>query len=88
MAWGILFTPAFALLADGADAVGLAQGMAFGLMNAAWATGAVIGPAAGGAIAGTAGDTIPFLLAAALCGGALFAVRPRSADPAKELIGP
>lgn len=80
MAWGILFTPAFALLADGADAVGLAQGMAFGLMNAAWATGAVVGPAAGGAIAGATGDTLPFLLAAALCGVALFAVRPRSPD--------
>ena len=89
MAWGILFTPAFALLADGADAVGLAQGMAFGLMNAAWATGAVIGPAAGGAIAGAAGDTIPFLLAAALCGGALVAVRPRSRDedPSRALVG-
>ena len=49
--------PAFALLADGADAVGLAQGMAFGLMNAAWATGAVVGPAAGGAIAGATGDS-------------------------------
>ncbi|HVN62420.1 MAG TPA: MFS transporter [Gaiellaceae bacterium] len=80
MAWGILFTPAFALLADGADAVGLAQGMAFGLMNAAWATGAVVGPAAGGAIAGATGDTIPFLLAAVLCGAALVAVRPRSRD--------
>jgi MFS family permease len=89
MAWGVLFTPAFALLADGADAVGLAQGMAFGLMNAAWATGAVIGPAAGGAIAGAAGDTIPFLLAAVLCGAALVAVRPRSRDedPARALVG-
>lgn len=84
MAWGVLFTPAFALLADGADAVGLAQGMAFGLMNAAWASGAVVGPAVGGAIAQATGDTIPFLLAAALCGAALFAVRPRSHD---ELSG-
>ena len=75
----MLFTPAFALLADGADAVGLAQGMAFGLMNAAWATGAVLGPAAGGAIAGATGDIVPFLLAAVLCAGALVAVRPRTA---------
>ena len=75
LAYAMLFTPAFALLADGADAVGLAQGMAFGLMNAAWATGAVAGPAAGGAIAGATGDTVPFLLAAVLCAGAFVAVR-------------
>ncbi len=79
LAYTMLFTPAFALLAEGADAVGLAQGMAFGLMNAAWATGAVLGPAAGGAIAGATGDIVPFLLAAVLCAGALVAVRPRTA---------
>ena len=37
-AYGVLFTPAFALIADGAERSGLPQGMAFGLMNAAWAT--------------------------------------------------
>jgi MFS family permease len=79
LAYAMLFTPAFALLADGADAVGLAQGMAFGLMNAAWATGAVLGPAAGGAIAGVTGDVVPFLLAAVLCAAALVTVRPRTA---------
>lgn len=72
-AWGPLFTFAFILLAEGAEEAGLAQGMAFGLMNAAWASGALIGPAAGGAIAGATGDTVPFLIAAALCGLALGA---------------
>jgi MFS family permease len=66
-AYGMLFTPAFALIADGADSVGLAQGMAFGLMNAAWALGAMVGPAAAGAIASATGDWIPFLIAAGLC---------------------
>jgi MFS family permease len=75
LAYGMLFTPAFVLIADGADAVGLAQGMAFGLMNAAWALGAVIGPGAGGAIANATGDWIPFLLAAGLCVAALLSVR-------------
>jgi MFS family permease len=78
LAYGMLFTPGFALLADGADAVGLAQGMAFGLMNAAWATGAVVGPAAAGAIAGATGDVVPFLLAAVLCAAMLVVVRPRA----------
>jgi MFS family permease len=72
-----LFTTAFALFAEGADRVGLAQGMGFGVMNAAWALGAVAGPAAGGAIAGAAGDWIPFVLAAALCATTFIAVRPR-----------
>ena len=75
---GVLFTPAFALIADGAENVGLPQGMAFGFMSAAWATGAFIGPAAGGAIAGATGDWIPFVLAAGLCASGLLAARPAS----------
>lgn len=77
LSYGMLFTPAFALIADGADEAGLAQGLAFGLMNAAWALGAVIGPAAGGAIAGATGDWIPFVLSAVLCAATLVAARPR-----------
>jgi MFS family permease len=81
-AYGALFTPAFALIADGAEQAGLAQGMAFGLMSAAWALGAVVGPAAAGAIAGATGDWIPYVLAAAVCAGTLAALRasPRRAD--------
>jgi len=77
-AYGVLFTPAFALIAEGAEQSGLAQGMAFGLMNAAWALGALVGPAAGGAIAAASGDVAPFLISAALCGAALLAVRLRA----------
>jgi MFS family permease len=78
--YGVLFTPAFALIADGAEHTGLAQGMAFGLMSAAWASGAVAGPAAGGAIASATGDWIPFVIGAVLCTSFLVAVRPRSAQ--------
>ena len=78
MAFGTLFTPAFILISDGAERAGLAQGMAFGLMNAAWALGAMIGPAAGGAIAGATGDWIPYLLAALACLVALVATMRRS----------
>jgi MFS family permease len=70
LCFGVLFTTAFALLANGAEEVGLPQGMGFGLMNVAWATGAVSGPAAGGAIAAATGDWIPFVLAASVCAGA------------------
>jgi len=69
--YGGVFTPSFALIADGADRAGLAQGVAFGMMNAAWALGAMLGPAAGGALASATGETLPLLLSAAACAGSL-----------------
>lgn len=86
VAFGVLFTPAFALIADGAEIVGLPQGMAFGFMNAAWATGAFVGPAAGGAIAGATGDWIPYVLGAALCGVAFVLARPASAHVGAAVV--
>jgi MFS family permease len=82
-AYGVLFTPAFALIAAGAERSRLPQGMAFGLMNAAWAMGALLGPAAGGAVAAASGDVVPFLVSAVLCGLTLAVVqRSRSRTPA------
>jgi MFS family permease len=75
--YAVFLTTSFALLADGAEEAGLAQGMSFGLMNVAWAGGAVTGPAAGGAIASATGDWIPFLLAAVICAAVLGALRAR-----------
>src|SRR5436190_8161862 len=77
-AYGVLFTPAFVLIANGAERSGLPQGMAFGLMNAAWALGALLGPLAGGAIAAASGDVAPFLVSAGLCAGTLVVVRLRA----------
>jgi len=85
LAYGILFTPALALIADGADEVGLAQGLAFGVMNAAWATGAVVGPLAGAAIANAAGDSLAYVISAALCALSLAAIRPRRARQGRIL---
>ncbi len=82
VAYGVLFTPAFALIADGAEQVGLAQAMAFGMMNAAWAVGAMLGPAAAGVIADQTGDWIPFVLAALMCAASLAVTRERSAADA------
>lgn len=75
--YAVFLTTSFALLADGAEEAGLAQGMSFGLMNVAWAGGAVTGPAAGGAIASATGDWIPFVLAGAICVAVLGALRAR-----------
>ena len=71
----LLRTPAFTLIADGAEESGLPQGMAFGLMNASWALGALLGPLAGGAIASASSDVAPFLVAAGLCATAWMSVR-------------
>ncbi|MBV8563396.1 MAG: MFS transporter [Actinobacteria bacterium] len=84
-AYGTLFTPAFTLIADGADHAGMPQGMAFGLMNAAWATGALVGPAAGGAIAAASGDVVPYVVAAGLCAVSLALARSRH-DRAAVLV--
>ena len=80
--YGAFYTPGMAIIADGAERLGLAQGLAFGVMNASWAVGAVAGPAAGGALASAAGDALPYLLMAGLCVVTLAALRLRHAQPA------
>ena len=42
--FGAFWAPAMALLADGAERMGLAQGLAFGLLNASWGAGNSVGP--------------------------------------------
>jgi MFS family permease len=72
--FGAFWAPAMALLSDGADRIGLAQGLAFGLMNAAWGGGNSLGPALGGGLADVAGDAVPYALMACLCGLTLVVV--------------
>ena len=79
--FGAFWAPAMALLADAAERIGLAQGLAFGLMNVAWGTGNALGPAIGGALADTWGDALPYALAAVVCGATLlFALRLGTRD--------
>ena len=42
--FGAMYTPGMALTSHRADSAGLPQGLAFGIMNSAWALGALIGP--------------------------------------------
>ena len=67
LSFGAFYTPGMALVSDRADRVGLSQGIGFGIMNSAWALGNMSGPAAAGALAGVAGDAVPYLLGAAIC---------------------
>jgi MFS family permease len=82
IAYGAMYTPALALISDGADRQRVAQGLAFGVMNAGWALGAIIGPAVGGVLADVAGDAVPYLIMAALCLATYLASRARLAQPA------
>jgi MFS family permease len=67
VAFGGFYTPGMALVSDRAEVAGLAQGLAFGVMNSAWALGNMTGPAAGGALADWFGDAVPYAAGAALC---------------------
>jgi MFS family permease len=64
---GLLWAPSMAMLSDGAEAVGLEQGLAFGLMNLTWATGQTLGDLGGSSLGQAAGDTVPYLLLSAMC---------------------
>ena len=75
VSFGSLYTPGMALTSHRADSTGLAQGLAFGIMNSAWALGALVGPSLGGALAELRGDAVPYLVGAALCGLTLLATR-------------
>jgi MFS family permease len=74
VAWGSVFTPGMALLSSGAEDVGLPQALAFGLMNAAWASGAVVGPGFGGVLGERFGDPVAYGLAALACAVTLAGV--------------
>jgi predicted MFS family arabinose efflux permease len=75
---GTLWTPAMALVADGAEAAGIEQGLAFALNNLAWAIGETGGAAGSARLAEHAGDEVPYLVLAALCGVTFAAVRARA----------
>jgi MFS family permease len=74
IAFGAFWAPAMALLSEGAERIGLAQGLGFGLMNAAWGAGNSLGPAVGGGLAEVAGDAFPYALMACVCAGTLVVV--------------
>jgi MFS family permease len=73
LSFGSFYTPGMVLASHRADAAGLAQGLAFGLMNSAWALGELSGPTLGGALADAFGDAVPYLVAAAVCLATLIA---------------
>jgi predicted MFS family arabinose efflux permease len=88
-ALGTFWAPAMALLSDAAEAGGLQQGLAFALMNLAWASGQVAGSAGGGALAKLTSDAVPLLIvvAAALATLAGISANMRARRRAAALAG-
>ena len=72
---GLLWAPAMAMLSDGADHVGLEQGLAFGLMNLTWATGQAMGDIGGARLGEAAGDEVAYLVLSAICLAAFLILR-------------
>ena len=86
ISFGSLYTPGMSLTSHRAENAGLAQGLAFGVMNTAWALGEVVGPSAGGRSRTPSAMPLRTSSARVLCGLTLAAtyrlagkVQPREA---------
>jgi MFS family permease len=80
---GVLWSPSIAMLSDGAEAHGIEQGIAFALVNLAWAVGQTGGSAGSARLADAVGsDKVPYLLLAGTCVLTL-AVLARSRAPVR-----
>jgi len=64
---GMLWAPSMALLSDGAEALGIAQGFAFALSNLGWSIGQTAGAAASARLADATSDAVPYLLLSVIC---------------------
>ena len=62
-----LMVPTMAAVSDGAEAAGLHQGLAFALVNFAWAGGMTVAAAGSGVMAEAAGDWLPYLFLVGVC---------------------
>jgi MFS family permease len=82
---GALYAPAMAMLSDGAEAFGIAQGFAFALVNVAWATGQTAGAAGSARLADLTGDEVPYLVLAGVC-VATLAVLARAAVARRAVV--
>lgn len=66
-AFGLLYTPGMTLLTNLSESRGLDHGYTFALVNLAWAPGAALGAAGGGALARATTDAVPYLSLSGLC---------------------
>ena len=74
---GILWSPAMAMLSDGAEGAGVDQGLAFGFVNLGWGLGHTIGATGGPGLAELTSDAVTYLALAAICAVAFVALTRR-----------
>ncbi len=76
---GIMWAPAMSLISDGSDRAGVPQGLAFGIVNLAWAGGQVAGSAGGSAAADATSDAATYAIIGVLAAGSLALLTLRRA---------
>ncbi|MDP8910757.1 MAG: MFS transporter [Actinomycetota bacterium] len=86
--FGSFWAPAMSMVSDRAEALGLGSAYGFALVNLAWAPGATLGSAGGGAAARATSDAVPYLVLAIVCAVTLLAtVRPLATRRARTAEG-
>jgi predicted MFS family arabinose efflux permease len=82
---GMLWAPSMALLSDGAESLGIAQGLAFALSNLGWSIGQTIGAAASARLADATSDAVPYLLFSGVCCATIAILARARRAPATSL---
>jgi predicted MFS family arabinose efflux permease len=74
---GMLWSPAMAMLSDGAESCGVDQGLAFGIVNLGWGLGHTSGAIVIPALADASSDDVAYVVLAALAAGTLVMLLTR-----------
>jgi predicted MFS family arabinose efflux permease len=64
---GTMWAPSMAMVSDGAESLGIAQGLAFALSNLGWSIGLTTGAAASARLADATSDAVPYVLLSGVC---------------------
>jgi predicted MFS family arabinose efflux permease len=86
-AFAAFYLPGAAIVADGAEAVGLEHAFGFSLANLAWGPGTVAGAVIGGELAEGISDSATYAMLAVVCLGTLLAMRRLVFRPATARAG-
>jgi predicted MFS family arabinose efflux permease len=86
--YGVMLSPAMALVSHQYEAVGIAQMLGFALMGLASGIGFFLGSTVAGEVAHASSDTAAFALMAGITVATLVAVTVRGREPATRLAEP
>ena len=75
---GIMWSPAMAMLSDGAESRGVDQALAFGVVNLGWGLGHTLGAVAAPALADRTSDAVAYGALTLVCAAALLLLGARS----------